>query len=189
MDTKSTDPKQTATTGTAATATAAAAAIDTKTAPAPTATTTTTAAGSGGVPFPAPADLKSFSDAKWELAINKSDSCVVTRFGPGLVLIKNAFGVESQKWLARYAMGAGKDPKTGFWVNAGKDGKPILNATPSRGRIYQALSKYPEFDRIKQMCLDLVGMARTKAEALPAMNATHLLLLYYATADGMIWHK
>jgi hypothetical protein len=39
------------------------------------------------------------------------------------------------------------------------------------------------------MCLALVKCAQAAAPALPAMNATHLLLLYYATAQGMSWHR
>src|SRR2546430_288074 len=49
-------------------------------------------------------------------------SAVVTRYGPGLCLIKNALSMESQKWLAAYAMRMGNDTKVGFW-NISSDGK------------------------------------------------------------------
>src|SRR5689334_10794315 len=58
-----------------------------------------------------------------------------------------------------------------------------------RGRIYQALSKYPDKSEIEKLCYCLVGLGQQKSERLPQMNATHLLLLYYATAQGMGWHR
>jgi len=107
-------------------------------------------------------------------------------------LIKGAIDEDSQKFLAQYAMYAGTDEKTGFWRANPTSPDPnykILNATPGRGRIYQALTKYPDSERITKFCLDLVRLAQTTADKLPDMQATHLLLLYYATADGMGWHR
>jgi len=108
--------------------------------------------------------------------------------GPGFVIIKNALDPETQIWLANYAMKMGEDEKSGFW-KSGTDGQRTLNATAGRGRIFQALYKYPDANRIKKLCLDLVAAAQQKTTKLPSMEPTHLLLLYYATADGMSWHR
>src|SRR4051812_25011314 len=41
---------------------------------------------------------------------------------------------------------------------------------------------------VKEVCDKLVSIAREKDSELPQMNPTHLILLYYATGEGMYWH-
>lgn len=117
------------------------------------------------------------------------DTSKIERLGPGSVIIRQALSKEVQIWLAQYAMHAGTDAANGggFWRTV--QGQQVLNATSGRGRLYQPISRYPSPDVIKRVCLDLVRVGRTKAEKLPDMDVTHLLLLYYATAEGMSWHR
>jgi alkylated DNA repair dioxygenase AlkB len=118
----------------------------------------------------------------------RSKQVDIQRMGPGFAFIRNALDKDTQCWLADFALKMGNDPKTGFWRTM-PDGSKTLNSTPGRGRIYQALHKYPEAKRVRDICMNLVKMAQTKAEKLPNMEPTHLLLLYYATSDGMGWHR
>jgi len=43
--------------------------------------------------------------------------------------------------------------------------------------------------KIKKLCVDLVTAAQKFAPKLPNINATHLLLLYYTSDQGMAWHR
>lgn len=114
----------------------------------------------------------------------------VIALGAGSVLIRNALDESTQKWLATYAMNMGNTaPGGGFWRRDANGDKLGLNATSGRGRIYQALSKYPNHEKITSLCLDLVTRAQTVAAKLPNMTPTHLLLLYYTSVDGMGWHR
>jgi len=106
---------------------------------------------------------------------------------PGLVFIKHALDESEQKWLADYAMAAGHMPEKGWWISDAS-GARVLNSDAGRGRIYEAIKHYPAPDLIEKLCQSFVGQARSKAARLPEMNPTHLLLLYYTTAEGMYWH-
>ena len=104
--------------------------------------------------------------------------------GPGLVLLQGALSPEQQRWLVEYALCAGARPKRGWYSAAGQ-----LNATPSRGRIYDAIDNFPEADGIRGLCLDLVQQSRAAQPNIPQMHVTHMLLLLYTTAEGMGWHR
>eukprot|EP01090_Pellita_catalonica_P010256 TRINITY_DN21712_c0_g1_i1.p1 TRINITY_DN21712_c0_g1~~TRINITY_DN21712_c0_g1_i1.p1 ORF type:complete len:232 (+),score=38.79 TRINITY_DN21712_c0_g1_i1:119-814(+) len=82
-------------------------------------------------------------------------------------------------------MEVGSDPKTGFWYE--RDGEKKLTLG-NRGRIYDAITCYPEKEKVLKLCQKLVGMAQKVDSAMPDMEPTHLLLLYYANAKGMVWH-
>lgn len=106
---------------------------------------------------------------------------------PGLVFIKRALSEQQQVWFAEYALAAGHLPDKGWWTRNAQ-GERVLNSDTGRGRIYEAVKHYPAADVIEGLCQSLVGQARAKDGKMPEMNPTHLLLLYYATAEGMYWH-
>lgn len=66
---------------------------------------------------------------------------------------------------------------------------PVVESDLSRGRVYDAITTFPEADHVRGLCSSLVGLARSADPKLPMMIPTHLLLLYYASAGGMTWHK
>ena len=106
--------------------------------------------------------------------------------GNGFVVLRNALDPEMQKWLAEYAVAAGRRPYPSGWYD--RDGT-ALNATASRGRIYDAITSYPESERIRELCLGLVDRCRMAQPNLPQMEVTHMLLLLYTAAEGMDWHR
>merc|ERR1719330_1997047 len=76
-----------------------------------------------------------------------------TVLGNGFVVIKKALDEKEQRWLAQYAFGAGKrKAPLGWWKDADYT---ELNVSPSRGRIYEAIERYPEPERIRALCLKL----------------------------------
>jgi len=95
---------------------------------------------------------------------------------------------EKQIWLANYALNAGSRPDNGFWTIT-PDGQRHLNSDKGRGRIYDAITNFPDYDAVLALCQEMVATARIHDSKMPEMTPTHLLLLYYATADGMYWHS
>jgi len=110
-----------------------------------------------------------------------------TVLGDGFVVIKKALDEKEQRWLAQYAFGAGKrKAPLGWWKDADYT---ELNVSPSRGRIYEAIERYPGPERIRALCLKLVSRCRAVQPKLPEMDVTHMLLLLYTSAQGMVWHR
>mmetsp|Transcript_86812 Transcript_86812/g.194404 ORF Transcript_86812/g.194404 Transcript_86812/m.194404 type:complete len:282 (+) Transcript_86812:54-899(+) len=110
----------------------------------------------------------------------------VEKLGTGLVVIRGALPEETQLWLARYAMEVG----AGEWYTKGVDGQKFLNCgRGTRGRCYKAVSDYPHSAAVTALCGHLVAIARSAVPKLPFQHLTHMLLLYYATAEGMEWHR
>ena len=119
--------------------------------------------------------------------LHSADESSSTVLGNGFVVIKHALNEKEQRWLAEYAFGAGKrKAPLGWWKDADCT---ELNATPSRGRMYDAIERYPEPDRIRALCLQLVSRCRAVQPKLPEMDVTHMLLLLYTSAQGMDWHR
>jgi len=111
---------------------------------------------------------------------------------PGLVCMKGALSSEQQIWLASYAMSAGSREKSGFWLpqSTSDTEKPrVLNSDEFRGRIYDDIENFPDSPKVQTLCHLLVSRARECDNRMPQMDPTHLLLLYYASADGMEWHS
>jgi alkylated DNA repair dioxygenase AlkB len=108
---------------------------------------------------------------------------------PGLVLFKGALNLDQQKWLANYALVDVEDgDKHSFMATVpGRPGK-VYNSDEGRGRIYDSLMTFPNYQTIQTLCNSLVGKARELDAKMPQMMPTHLLLLKYANADGMYWH-
>lgn len=107
---------------------------------------------------------------------------------PGLVLLKGALDQEKQIWLANYALSAGSRPDNGFWTLL-PDGQRLLNSDAGRGRIYDAIKNFPDYHQVLSLCHEMASKAKSVDQKMPEMTPTHLLLLYYATADGMYWHS
>ena len=112
----------------------------------------------------------------------------VQKIASGFVLMKGAIDEETQIKLAKCAMAAGLDSRRGFWLDDGQGGSKF-NATNTRGRIYDAISTYPNPEVMLDLCLELVNRARSLDDALPEMQPTHLLLLCYTGVKGMGWHS
>jgi alkylated DNA repair dioxygenase AlkB len=113
---------------------------------------------------------------------------------PGLVFLKSALNVQQQRWLAKYAIDAGSREHNGFWLttttmNENNEKQKILNSDKSRGRIYDDVENFPDPQLVQQLCHSLVDQARDLDNKMPQMDPTHLLLLYYASEDGMEWHS
>ena len=119
--------------------------------------------------------------------LKKDAACEV--LGSGLVLIRHALSTDQQRWLAEYAIAAGShrswnQPNAGWYTADGN-----LNATPSRGRMYDRIDAYPDAERVAGVCQKAVEQARAAQPRLPAMDLTHMLLLLYKDAEGMSWHR
>lgn len=105
--------------------------------------------------------------------------------GPGLVWMRQALTPRKQREMAEYALAAGsRTDGKGWYTEEG-----LLNATDSRGRVYDAIQHYPEPERVQNLCQSLVSAARSAQPKLGKMNPTHLLLLLYRDAKGMAWHR
>ena len=105
---------------------------------------------------------------------------------PGIVLLKGVLTKEQQIWCAEYSIEAGS-MEDGFWIK-GENGEKLLNSDTGRGRMYDAITRFPDADYVRMLCDNLVKLARQNDSKMPEMNPTHLLLLYYATEQGMHWH-
>ena len=70
-----------------------------------------------------------------------------------------------------------------------KEKKWTLNSTRGRGRWYGSMLTYPEFERLRTICRASVARARMVDPAMPDMDPTHLLTLYYAKERKMGWHR
>jgi len=109
---------------------------------------------------------------------------------PGFVFIKNALDETQQLFWANYALEVGNDPSQGFWVtNTSASGEVTRDPNlGSRGRVYDAVHCYRDSDQVAALCHSMISLARENDPAIPQMNPTHLIMLYYATAQGLYWH-
>ena len=114
------------------------------------------------------------------------DSSWVEVIEPGLVVIRNFADEDECMRLAEMAHGWGELGEDGFYTIDGS-GMKKLNTGESRGRIYDAATRFPpdviiHSDRA-------VNMARLHDAAMPEMTCTHLLLNMYTDAAGLVWHR
>jgi len=120
-----------------------------------------------------------------------ADSVEITVIAPGVVFLKNAISQEDQIWLASYAMTVGSSNKKyghSFWETL-PNGTEVLNSQAGRGRIFDCIEKFPCHPQINQICNDWVSLCQKHDSKVPSINATHLLLLWYANDEGMFWHS
>ena len=109
---------------------------------------------------------------------------------PGPVHIKHALGRDAQVALAEVAMARGNHPTDGFWRPPAEDGAPrVLNCSVpnSRGRVFDAIGRFPA--AFVEACAASVRTARAADPHMPAMDPTHLLMVYYESGRGIFWHK
>jgi len=107
---------------------------------------------------------------------------------PGLVLLRGELSMSQQLRLAEAATMWGDDAgEGGFFTVDEATGKRALNAASSRGRIYDHISRFPDW--INSLCGDVVRRARSLDLAMPDMTCTHLLLNYYTGTEGLQWHR
>ena len=86
-------------------------------------------------------------------------------------------------------MARGNHPTDGFWRPA-EDGAPrVLNCSVpnSRGRVFDAIGRFPA--AFVEACAASVRTARAADPHMPAMDPTHLLMVYYEKGKGIFWHK
>jgi len=69
-----------------------------------------------------------------------------------------------------------------------KDGQRVFNSAKGRGRIYNAISTFPESEKLASIASEIAKLAQDHDQSLPDFTPTHLLLLYYATKSGIGWH-
>jgi alkylated DNA repair dioxygenase AlkB len=117
-----------------------------------------------------------------------AESSTIQVIAPGLVIMKGALNKEKQIWLAEYALKAREDPQHGFWTTLA-NGEKVLNSNEGRGRIYDTIKAFPNANLVQDLCEEMVSIARGKDNQMPPMFPTHLLLLHYASPDGMCWHR
>jgi len=125
------------------------------------------------------------AEIKCAIDINKENVRVIA---PGLVLIKGGLKKETQQYLCEFALKTGNQKENGFWVTL-STGEKVLNNTPKRGRLYNAIGKYSEYETLVSLCNESVKAAQSKDSKMPEQNPTHLLLLYYTGFEGMCWHR
>ena len=101
---------------------------------------------------------------------------------PGLVILRNFIDDEACQRIAAMAKDFGDE-----FYTVNKEGEKILNTGESRGRIYDAATRFPR-DLI-QLSNDAVSTSRAADTSMPAMQCTHVLLNLYTTSEGLVWHR
>lgn len=111
----------------------------------------------------------------------------IEKLSVATVHMKNLLNDETQKWLLDWALELGKEgEEKGFYIK--KDDKYQLNMG-NRGRIYRELVDFPDYEKLKEICTELLKFGQKECSKLPDMTITHLLLVYYNTDEGMGWHR
>ncbi len=109
---------------------------------------------------------------------------------PGLVVLRNFVEDAECQRLAQlaHAWGDVTSPSCILpFYERGADGSLKLNTGESRGRIYDAATRFPA-DVIAH-CDEAVTLAKIHDVAMPEMTCTHLLLNMYTDAAGLVWHR
>jgi len=121
-----------------------------------------------------------------EIVVMRPDSAEVIE--PGLVLLHGAASPHMQLKLAASAKSWGERAgEGGFYATDATTGARTFNAAQSRGRIYDHISRFPQW--VHDLCGDSVAHARAADAGMPGMACTHLLLNYYASPEGLQWHR
>jgi alkylated DNA repair dioxygenase AlkB len=121
-------------------------------------------------------------ESQWKIS---SQASVIA---PGLVFFKGCFNQDQQIWMAKYAMGAAAEGGRHSFKTKAPNGEMVFNNDVGRGRVYDAITTFPEPNTIRDLCNHLVSLARGSDGHMPMMSPTHLLLLYYSSG-GMYWHR
>jgi alkylated DNA repair dioxygenase AlkB len=125
------------------------------------------------------------SEASAGCAFGEVENVVIE---PGLVLLRGAIPEEMQLELASAAIEWGnRSGEDGFFTRDDTTGEKTFNAAGARGRIYDHISKFPDW--VLTVCNDVVKQAMGADPSMPPMACTHLLLNYYTSAEGLCWHR
>ena len=117
-----------------------------------------------------------------------SSNVAVEVIEPGLVLLREMIDDKECQRLAGLATEWGQEGDSGFYSVDSATGKKVLNTGQSRGRIYDAATRFPK--SVIQHCNDSVALARRyDLEEMPEMTCTHLLLNMYTSSQGLVWHR
>jgi hypothetical protein len=118
------------------------------------------------------------------------DATFVEVIEPGLVVLRNFADDAECRRLAQLARAWGDATSPSciqpYYVRS-TDGSLKLNTGESRGRIYDAATRFPA-DVIAH-CNEAVTKAKMHDEAMPEMTCTHLLLNMYTDTTGLVWHR
>jgi len=117
----------------------------------------------------------------------KSTDVSVELLEPGLVTIRNYLSEDEQKRMAACALTHGADNEKGFFEVDEKSGEFKLNAEKTRGRIYDAITRFPAW--LKDNGSSACELARAVDHSMPNMDCTHLLLNMYTSSEGLVWHR
>jgi hypothetical protein len=77
--------------------------------------------------------------------------------------------------------------ENGFFTRDLATGQQTFNAAASRGRIYDKVDQFPSW--VVGICNEALQQAVQKDPYMPLMQCTHLLLNYYASSQGLEWHR
>ena len=105
---------------------------------------------------------------------------------PGLVVLRQFVADGECRAIAEMATSWGDEGEDGFYTETESGGK-ILNTGESRGRIYDAISRFPP--SLVQHCNKAVDSACRADCQMPEMTCSHLLLNMYTTQQGLVWHR
>jgi alkylated DNA repair dioxygenase AlkB len=127
------------------------------------------------------------------------------RIKPGLVLLTDVIPLELQIELTEIVLRYGHEEGK-LWINNGGGGDDdnsnsnsnnnnnsnkyeLNNARQGRGRIYDALKRYPQHTKLSNLCKSLNQIAKRADADLPDITPTHLLTMYYTTKRHLGWHR
>ena len=84
-------------------------------------------------------------------------------------------------------MARGNHPTDGFGARPRtRAARAQLLGVDSRGRVFDAVGRFPA--SFVEACA-AVRTARAADPHMPAMDPTHLLMVYYESGKGIFWHK
>lgn len=120
---------------------------------------------------------------------SETSSSVIQVIEPGLVVIRDFISDDTCQQLASMALSIGDEEQgeDGFYTRGEEDGVRRLNTGENRGRIYDAITRFP--NHVQEHCSEAVRIARNVDPEMPEMNCTHLLLNMYTTSEGLVWHR
>lgn len=106
---------------------------------------------------------------------------------PGLVIIRNFLSEDEQKRMAKCALKYGSDDDKGFYKIDNITGETKLNADETRGRIYDAITRFPKW--VEAYASTACEFARKADTSIQKMLCTHLSLNMYTSTNGLVCHR
>ena len=162
-------------------------------------------------------DARRVGESKVGAPCGSSPSYKAEVLADGLVVLRGALDLDAQTWLVRAAFEAGEanDAKgnRGFYERtrvsgatrdevderfSDEDERPSdddATAAPSvlrlnqgtRGRVILPADAFPE--RLTELCMECVSLARAATDTMPGMNPTTVLVNFYKENAQFKWHR